>query len=323
MNYSSPTAVAHIMAHNAEAERRRAERDQRHEDAKEGSRQGISPQAAATQRVGRENAQMQAERDQAANHMTRADQNRGAAEQTQSFMARGMNHQSGLQEANRAGAAMGQHFSAGMTAQQGRASSAGANTASAAASGTKKKAKINSPSDLMAEYGRNMVEGLVVGLMANAGNAGAAGAGLVNQVTTQIDANGLSGFAATGLKLGFVMGENLVAGTQQVIQKNLLQSLTTPQGLGQQAMSALAATGLGAPAGSGASSWAMPNGIVSFAGAGSAANPISAPASGGSSQPTEQTFHLYLDGKPFQTIAQTEVEDALSRLLERIPRQRG
>lgn len=313
MHYTG-RADDNIVNHNREAERRLNIVKQNHDDAKEAARQGISPSEL---RQNRQNQDLNS-----GPAMPRVNNNQ-MMQHFQQMSVQGMSHNNAISQANQGGSSLVTAMTAGMNSRQGQATAAGAAAADAASGGTKKKAKVNSPSVVMADIGRNMVDGLVVGLMAGGNSAGAAAAGLASVVTTQIDANGMSGFAATGLKLGFVMGENLVTGMQTVLQKNQLMSLATPQGLSQQAMVGLAGTGLGAPAGSGASISNNPQAMVAFSGAGSAANPLSAPAAPATPAPTEQTFHLYLDGKPFQVIAQTEVREALQQLIDTLPRQRG
>lgn len=319
-----PEVMDRIVAHNQRAADKAAERDLRRQDTREAALKGITPLEAGRRRVEGENAQATAARAEAQKGRPaygREAQNRGATE-VQRGAIQGLNHTSGTQQAQAAGVHMADAYAGGINSKSPSASRAGGNLAHQAGKGTKKEAKISSPSGLMVEYGRNMVEGLMVGMNSGAAGVGAAAAGLVAQVSTQINSNGLSGFAVSGLKLGNVLGENAVTGAQQIIQKNMLRALTTPTGLAQRAMVALAGTGLGAPAGSGASTWNQPNGMIAFGG-GVPATPMSAPASSSAAASAERHFHLYLDGKPFQTIAQNEVREALETLAERIPRQRG
>jgi hypothetical protein len=240
-------------------------------------------------------------------------------------------HHTMVQGGNAMGSQLGPSAAQGIKGGTSKACDASADLGAAAVKCAASALGVKSPSAAFAYLGSMTGPGLAQGAVASIGAAsgavggavtaltGAAAAGLTTTMTAQINANGLSGFAQTGLKLGYVLGENAVSGAQQVIQKNVLTALTTPTGLSQQAMTGLAGTGLGSPAGSGASSWNMPQGMVAFAGAGSAANPAPAAAQTITIEPQ----HIYLDGHHVATIAETVLMGALGGLAERIPRQRG
>lgn len=207
----------------------------------------------------------------------------------------GMDADSTKQAANKIGQGIPESTADGIRGSQSKSVGAAGDAADAAINETKKKHGVSSPATVWAGIGANLMAGVAQGVS----NGGGAVSDALGAVSSGIQATASN----NGLQVGYAYAENIETGMQTVVKSSTFQSSAIPQLASAQATTALGQLGDLGPAGGAGQ---IPKNLQVALSAGVPAQ---------TSQPIQTTVTniVTLDGQPFRTMIQTEIDNAFEK----------